>query len=168
MQLLVLGTGCAKCTKLYEATEQAVQSLGLQYELEKVTDLKRIMSFGVMTTPALVVDGQVKVSGNVPSVDELKTMLQQTGQVNNQTEPKSYEQTSKIPSGNRFAGRHRCGAGHRPNQPSRHQRRVLRVPRPTRRCSPASSRPTHPRPRRKRNRCPNCSISARASAFRAK
>ncbi len=76
MQLLVLGTGCAKCTKLYEATEQAVQSLGLQYELEKVTDLKRIMSFGVMTTPALVVDGQVKVSGNVPAVDEIKTMLQ--------------------------------------------------------------------------------------------
>ena len=79
MQLLVLGTGCAKCTKLYEATEQAAQSLGLQYELEKVTDLKRIMSFGVMTTPALVVDGKVKISGKVPSVDELKTMLQQTG-----------------------------------------------------------------------------------------
>jgi len=79
MQLLILGTGCAKCTKLYESTEQAAQSLGLQYELEKVTDLKRIMSFGVMTTPALVVDGKVKFSGKVPSVDELKTMLQTTG-----------------------------------------------------------------------------------------
>ncbi|MGA3141602.1 MAG: thioredoxin family protein [Verrucomicrobiota bacterium] len=79
MQLLVLGTGCAKCTKLYEATEQAAQALGLPYELEKVTDLNRIMLFGVMMTPALVVDGQVKVSGKVPSVDEIKTMLRQTG-----------------------------------------------------------------------------------------
>ena len=79
MQLLILGTGCAKCAKLYEAKEQAAQSLGLQYELEKVTDLKQIMAFGVMTTPALVVNGQVKVSGKVPSVDEIKTMLQQPG-----------------------------------------------------------------------------------------
>jgi small redox-active disulfide protein 2 len=78
MQLLILGTGCAKCNALTMATEQAAQSLGLQYELEKVTDLKRIMSFGVMTTPALVVDGQVKVSGKVPSLNELKTLLQQT------------------------------------------------------------------------------------------
>ena len=75
MRLLILGTGCAKCTKLYEVTEQAAQSLGLQYELEKVTDLNRIMSFGVMMTPALVVDGQVKVSGKVPSLDELKSIL---------------------------------------------------------------------------------------------
>jgi small redox-active disulfide protein 2 len=75
MKIQILGTGCAKCTKLYEVTEQAAQSLGLQYELEKVTDLNRIMSFGVMMTPALVVDGQVKVSGKVPSVDEIKTML---------------------------------------------------------------------------------------------
>ena len=75
MQLLILGTGCAKCAKLYEATEQAAQSLGLQYELEKVTDLNRIMSFGVMMTPALVLDGQVKVSGKVPSLDELKSIL---------------------------------------------------------------------------------------------
>jgi small redox-active disulfide protein 2 len=79
MRLLILGSGCAKCAKLYEATEQAAQSLGQPYELEKVTDLNRIMSFGVMLTPTLVVDGQVKVSGKVPSVDELKTMLQQTG-----------------------------------------------------------------------------------------
>jgi small redox-active disulfide protein 2 len=56
-------------------TEKAAQSLGLQYELEKVTDLKQIMAFGVMTTPALVVDGQVKVSGKVPSLDELKSIL---------------------------------------------------------------------------------------------
>ena len=57
------------------AAEKAAQSLGLQYELEKVTDLNRIMSFGVMMTPALVVDGKVKVSGKVPSVDKIKAML---------------------------------------------------------------------------------------------
>jgi small redox-active disulfide protein 2 len=75
MKLQILGTGCAKCNALAQATEQAAQALGLQYELEKVTDLNRIMSFGVMVTPALVVDGKVKVSGKVPSVDELKKLL---------------------------------------------------------------------------------------------
>ena len=74
-KLQILGTGCAKCNALAMATEKAAQALGQSYELEKVTDLNRIMSFGVMRTPALVVDGQVKVSGKVPSVDELKTML---------------------------------------------------------------------------------------------
>jgi small redox-active disulfide protein 2 len=76
MKLQILGTGCAKCKALTTATEQAAQALGLPYEIEKVTDLNQIMSFGVMMTPALVVDGKVKVSGKVPSVDELKTMLQ--------------------------------------------------------------------------------------------
>jgi len=75
MKLQILGTGCAKCNALTQATEQAAQTLGLQYELEKVTDLNRIMSFGVMMTPALVVDGKVKVSGKVPSVDEIKMLL---------------------------------------------------------------------------------------------
>lgn len=75
MKLQILGTGCAKCHALTQATEQAAQSLGVQYELEKVTDLNRIMSFGVMMTPALVVDGKVKVSGKVPSVDEIKKLL---------------------------------------------------------------------------------------------
>ena len=75
MKIQLLGTGCAKCNALTMATEKAAQTLGLPYELEKVTDLKQIMAFGVMTTPALVVDGQVKVSGKVPSVDELKSIL---------------------------------------------------------------------------------------------
>ena len=74
-KLQILGTGCAKCNALAMATEKAAQTLGLQYELEKVTDLKRIMSFGVMLTPALVVDGKIVVSGKVPSVDELKSMI---------------------------------------------------------------------------------------------
>ncbi|MFN3409072.1 MAG: thioredoxin family protein [Limisphaerales bacterium] len=76
MKLQILGTGCAKCNALAQATEQAAQSLGVPYELEKITDLNRIMSFGVMMTPALVVDGQVKVVGKVPNVTELKTLLQ--------------------------------------------------------------------------------------------
>jgi small redox-active disulfide protein 2 len=75
MKLQILGTGCAKCNALATATEKAAQALGRPYQIEKVTDLNRIMSFGVMMTPALVVDGQVKVSGKVPSVDEIKTML---------------------------------------------------------------------------------------------
>jgi small redox-active disulfide protein 2 len=79
MKLQILGSGCAKCNALMMATEKAAQVLGLSHELEKVTDLKRIMAFGVMTTPALVVDGKVKVSGKVPSVDEIKSMLQPTG-----------------------------------------------------------------------------------------
>ncbi|MCU0785397.1 MAG: thioredoxin family protein [Verrucomicrobia bacterium] len=75
MKLQILGTGCAKCKNLAAAAEQAAQALGLTYELEKVTDLNRIMSFGVMMTPALVVDGKVRVSGKVPSVDDLKKLL---------------------------------------------------------------------------------------------
>jgi small redox-active disulfide protein 2 len=75
MKIQILGTGCAKCNALTMATEKAAQALGLQYELEKITDLQRIMSFGIMTTPALVVDGRVKVSGKVPSLDELKSIL---------------------------------------------------------------------------------------------
>lgn len=75
MKLQILGTGCAKCNALSKATEQAAQALCLPYELEKVTSLSQIMAFGVMLTPALVVDGKVKVSGNVPSVEELKRLL---------------------------------------------------------------------------------------------
>ena len=75
MKIQILGTGCAKCNALTQATENAAQTLGLEYELEKVTDLNRIMSFGVMMTPALVVDGKVKVSGKVPSVDDIKKLL---------------------------------------------------------------------------------------------
>jgi len=74
-KLQILGTGCAKCTKLAEATEHAAESLGLPFQIEKVTEIQRIMAFGVMMTPALVVDGVVKVSGRVPSADEIRQML---------------------------------------------------------------------------------------------
>lgn len=74
-RLKVLGTGCAKCAKLAENTEAAAKALDIEYELEKVTSLQEIIGFGVMTTPALVVDGQVKFAGKVPGVDELKQLL---------------------------------------------------------------------------------------------
>jgi small redox-active disulfide protein 2 len=74
-RLLILGTGCAKCSQLYQLTEQAAQELGVQYELNKVTDLKQILALGVMMTPALAVNGTIKVAGRVPSVDELKKLL---------------------------------------------------------------------------------------------
>jgi small redox-active disulfide protein 2 len=74
-KLQILGTGCAKCTNLATATEQAAKAMGVEYQLEKVTDLNQIMSFGVMMTPALVVDGKVKVAGRVPSMEDIKKML---------------------------------------------------------------------------------------------
>jgi small redox-active disulfide protein 2 len=74
-KLQILGTGCPKCKKLAEVTEQAAKELGIAYELTKVTDINEIMKFGIMMTPALAVDGVVKVVGKVPSVDEVKKLL---------------------------------------------------------------------------------------------
>ena len=71
----VLGPGCPKCEKLAANTEAAAKDLGIDYELEKVTQINEITKFGVMMTPALVVDGQVKVVGKVPGVDEIKRMI---------------------------------------------------------------------------------------------
>ena len=74
-KLQILGMGCARCTNLASATEEAAKTLGIEYQIEKVTDLNKIMSFGVMMTPALVVDGKVKAAGRVPSVEDIKKML---------------------------------------------------------------------------------------------
>jgi small redox-active disulfide protein 2 len=74
-KLQVLGTGCPKCKKLAENAQAAVDDLGLDCSVEKVTDINAIMKFGVMMTPALAIDGQVKVVGKVPSPDEIKQML---------------------------------------------------------------------------------------------
>ena len=74
-RIQILGTGCPKCNKLAENTEAAAGALGIECEIGKVTDLNEIIKFGVMMTPALVVDGEVKVSGKVPSVDEIKELL---------------------------------------------------------------------------------------------
>jgi small redox-active disulfide protein 2 len=75
MKLQILGTGCPKCKKLTELTEAAAQELGTDYELEKVTDINAIMQMGVMMTPALAVEGQVKASGKVPSLKEIKQII---------------------------------------------------------------------------------------------
>ncbi len=80
MKLEVLGTGCAKCHALEEATRRAADQLGVAYTLEHVKDLRQIAAYGVMMTPALVVDGQVKLSGRVPADDELMGLLQQAKQ----------------------------------------------------------------------------------------
>jgi len=77
MKLLqVLGPGCPKCKKLAENAEAAAKELGIEHRLEKITDITKILDFGVMVTPALVVDGDVKVAGKVPSPEEIKQMLQ--------------------------------------------------------------------------------------------
>ena len=73
--LQILGTGCAKCKQLAAATQEAADSCGIEYQLEKVTDFMRFADFGVMITPALVVDGKLKVAGKVPSVEDLKKMI---------------------------------------------------------------------------------------------
>jgi small redox-active disulfide protein 2 len=71
----VLGPGCPKCQELLKRTQDAVSELGLDCSVEKVTDIHEITGYGVMMTPALVVDGQVRVSGKVPSLGDLKKML---------------------------------------------------------------------------------------------
>ena len=74
-KIQVLGTGCPKCKKLAENAQTAAEELGIECKLEKVTQINQIVKFGVMMTPALVVDGEVKVAGKVPSIAEIKKML---------------------------------------------------------------------------------------------
>ncbi len=74
-KIQILGTGCPKCKLLAEHAEAAVKQLGTDFEIEKVTDINQIIGFGVMSTPALAVDGQVKIAGRVPSTDEIKKIL---------------------------------------------------------------------------------------------
>ena len=74
-KLQVLGPVCTKCVELAMRTAAAAEALGGDYEVEKVSELSKIMAFGIFTTPALVVDGVVKVVGQVPSVDEIKRMI---------------------------------------------------------------------------------------------
>jgi small redox-active disulfide protein 2 len=71
----VLGPGCNRCKMLFERASQAARELGLECEVVKLTDINLMLSHGVVATPALVVDGQVKVSGRVPSVEQLKALL---------------------------------------------------------------------------------------------
>jgi small redox-active disulfide protein 2 len=75
MKIQVLGTGCAKCKRLYAEAETAISSSGMPVELEKVDKIDEIMKFGVMMTPALVVDGEVKSSGRIPPASEIVSWL---------------------------------------------------------------------------------------------
>jgi len=75
MKLQILGSGCSKCAQLTQNAETAAKALGLPYELEKITDMNAIIDSGVMRTPALVVDGEVKIEGKVASVDEIRQLL---------------------------------------------------------------------------------------------
>ncbi|MGE5235126.1 MAG: thioredoxin family protein [Acidobacteriota bacterium] len=71
----VLGPGCQRCQVLYQHAEQAAKELGIEFDIKKVTDISAIMGYGVMSTPALVVNGELKLSGRVPSSEQLKGFL---------------------------------------------------------------------------------------------
>ncbi|MDF7800062.1 thioredoxin family protein [Pontiellaceae bacterium B1224] len=75
MKIQILGTGCPKCEKTTKVVKEVVEELGLEVEIEKVTDLNEIMTFNVMSTPAVAIDGEVKVAGRVPSARALKKLL---------------------------------------------------------------------------------------------
>ena len=77
MKIQILGTGCPKCKQLAANAEQAVADLGLDADIQKVTDLQEIAQFGVMMTPALAIDGEVKASGRALTVQQIKPLLQQ-------------------------------------------------------------------------------------------
>jgi len=75
MKIEILGTGCPKCKKVSEVVGQAVKESGIEAEIIKVTDIKEIMNRGVMLTPAVVIDGEVKSAGKIPGVEEIKDWL---------------------------------------------------------------------------------------------
>jgi small redox-active disulfide protein 2 len=75
MKLEILGTGCPKCIKLEELTKKAAEELGIDAEITKVKEIEKIMNYGVMITPALVVDGEVKVAGKVPTLEDIKKLI---------------------------------------------------------------------------------------------
>lgn len=75
-KIQILGTGCPKCKKLFEISQQAVKEAAIDAEVSKVEDINEILTFGVMMTPALVVDGEVKAVGRIPAMNELKSLIQ--------------------------------------------------------------------------------------------
>ena len=77
MKIEILGTGCPKCKKLAELAEQAVKESGIEAEITKITEINEIMNYGVMITPALVIDGKVKIAGKIPSLEEIKNWLKE-------------------------------------------------------------------------------------------
>lgn len=83
MIINILGTGCPNCVKLEKNTKKAIEELNIEGVVDKITDIEAIMGYGVMSTPALVVDNKVICSGRVPDVEEIKTMLTEQKQENN-------------------------------------------------------------------------------------
>lgn len=79
MEIKVLGTGCAKCKQLEKTVREAVDELGLDATVEKVTELTDIMEYGLMSTPGLVVDGEVRLAGRLPKLAEVKSILDRAG-----------------------------------------------------------------------------------------
>ena len=77
MKIEILGTGCPKCKKLSELTQKVIQELGISAEISKVTDINKIIDYGVMVTPALVIDGDVKVAGKIPSKKEITEWIEE-------------------------------------------------------------------------------------------
>lgn len=77
MEIKVLGTGCAKCKSLEAITKQAVEELNLSADIEKVEDIRKIMEYGIMRTPGLVLNGKVVLSGQLPKINELKDLITQ-------------------------------------------------------------------------------------------
>lgn len=75
MEIKVLGTGCAKCKSLEKVTRQAVEELNMNVTIEKVEDIQKIMAYGIMSTPGLVINGKVVLAGKLPSVDEVKNLI---------------------------------------------------------------------------------------------
>ena len=75
MEIKILGTGCAKCKQLEKTVRQAVDEMGLDAEVEKVTEFTDIMEYGIMSTPGLVVDGEVRLAGRLPKIEEVKSIL---------------------------------------------------------------------------------------------
>jgi small redox-active disulfide protein 2 len=75
MKIEILGMGCATCNKLEDTVRLAIREMGIDAQIDHVRDIKKIMAYGVMTTPALVIDGEVKVAGKIPSLTEMKQLI---------------------------------------------------------------------------------------------
>jgi small redox-active disulfide protein 2 len=75
MKIEILGSGCPNCTRLYEMTKEAATKAGAPFEIEKVQDIQKIMEYNIIATPALVINGEVKVAGRIPTMEEIKKHL---------------------------------------------------------------------------------------------
>ncbi len=76
MKIEILGTGCAKCKKTFEVVKKAVNESGIKADITKVEDIDRIMDYGVIITPCVVIDGDVKIAGKIPLIDDVKEWIQ--------------------------------------------------------------------------------------------